>query len=55
MVWPSFCDRRDGPISKAWHNNEWPVCDIIDAKGIIRYRNLPEVTAPGAVDTLMKE
>jgi RNA polymerase sigma factor (sigma-70 family) len=55
MVWPSFRDGRSGPISRTWNNNEWPVFDIIDAKGIIRYRNLSRVEAPGMVDAFMKE
>jgi peroxiredoxin len=55
MVWPSFRDNRSGPISKAWNNNEWSVFDLIDAKGIIRYRNLSDVEAPEAVAALMGE
>jgi len=55
MVWPSFQDGRSGPISRAWNNNQWPVFDIIDAKGIIRFRNLSHVEAPGVVDALMKD
>jgi thiol-disulfide isomerase/thioredoxin len=55
MVWPSFRDAGSGPISRSWHNEEWPVCDLIDANGIIRYRHLSRVEAPGVVKAFMKE
>ena len=53
MNWPSFRDGRSGPISRNWNNNEWPVFDIIDAQGIIRYRNLSHVEAPGVAEAMM--
>jgi hypothetical protein len=55
MVWPSFRDGRSGPISRNWHNEEWPVCDLIDANGIIRNCHLSRVEAPGVVEAFMKE
>lgn len=55
MVWPSFRDHRSGPISKIWNNSGWPLFDIIDAKGIIRYRNLSYLEAPAVAEAFMKE
>jgi len=55
ITWPSFRDGRTGPISTAWNNNSWPVFNVLDSKGIIRYRHLVSYEVPGAVDALMKE
>lgn len=55
MTWPSIADGRSGPISTAWHNRAWPSFDIIDSKGIIRYRNLSEIRIGEAVNSLLEE
>ena len=56
MTWPSFKDDRNGPISTAWNVNSWPRLDVLDRKGVIRYRNLyyAEEIAQ-AVETLLHE
>lgn len=55
ISWPSVRDGRSGPISTAWNNHHWPAFDLVDTKGIIRYRNLSELKVSEAVDALMKE
>ncbi len=55
MTWPSFCDGRLGPIYTAWHNPGWPVFHIVDAKGIIRSRHLPESDVAKAVEAAMSK
>ncbi|MGH9645441.1 MAG: TlpA family protein disulfide reductase [Bryobacteraceae bacterium] len=55
MVWPSIIDSRSGPVSTAWHNQAWPTFDVIDSKGIIRYRNVSEIRVSEAVHALVSE
>ena len=55
MIWPSAVDGRSGPISATWNNHGWPSFDVVDAKGIIRYRNLSEVRVTEAITSLLSE
>jgi len=55
MTWPSFKDDRNGPISTAWNVNSWPRLDVLDRKGVIRYRNLYGEEIAQAVETLLHE
>jgi thiol-disulfide isomerase/thioredoxin len=52
MTWPSFQGGRSGPIPTAWNNNSWPTFNVIDAQGLIRYRNLHDGEVAQAVDKL---
>jgi hypothetical protein len=57
LTWRSFWNGGGtrGPISSAWNVQGWPSIWVIDAKGIIRFR---DVRGPGmdrAVDELLKE
>ena len=41
ITWRSFWNGgRDGPISREWGIRGWPTLVIIDAKGVIRYRDV---------------
>ena len=43
IVWRSFWDGPDGtrgPIATRWNVNSWPTTLVIDAEGVIRYRNV---------------
>jgi RNA polymerase sigma factor (sigma-70 family) len=53
MIWPSLRDGRTGPISTAWNNQMWPAFDLVDANGIIRYRNVSELELPRALGELI--
>jgi peroxiredoxin len=55
MAWPSFGDGRSGAISTAWNNNSWPAFNILDSKGIIRHRHVPESALTKAIEALVTE
>ena len=41
MAWPSFWNGNlgpDGPISRAWHVNNWPTVYVLDGDGVIRFK-----------------
>lgn len=38
MTWPSFWDRRDGPIAREWNVQGWPNFWVLDSEGVIRHR-----------------
>jgi len=55
MTWPSFRDGKSGPIASAWNVRNWPTIYILDAKGMVRYRNVRGQALVDAVDALMRE
>ncbi|SRR5260221_10590569 len=57
ITWRSFWNGggTSGPISKAWKVTSWPSIWVIDAKGIIRYRNVRGEKMDEAVDKLLAE
>jgi thiol-disulfide isomerase/thioredoxin len=63
MTWPSFwngIDGPNGPISSAWNVSGWPTVYVIDADGIIRFKDEgygapTSNTLNGSVDELMKQ
>jgi len=57
ITWRSFWNggSTSGPISKAWHVHAWPTIYVLDAQGVIRYRNVRGHQMDEAVDTLLKE
>ncbi len=57
ITWPSFWDggTTSGPIAREWAVTSWPTIYIIDAKGVIRYKNTRGKAMDQAVDTLIKE
>lgn len=44
-----------GPIVKAWNIHRWPTIYVIDAKGIIRYKNVQGKALDEAVQKLLAE
>jgi len=40
ITWRSWWDGKDGPIAAKWHVDSWPTTFLLDADGIIRYRNI---------------
>ena len=57
LTWPNWWDegRIDGPIHTTWQVAERPAIHILDAKGVIRYKNpLPE-DVDEAIDALLAE
>jgi hypothetical protein len=58
ITWRSFWNGSggtDGPISRAWKVTGWPSIWVIDAKGVIRYRNVRGEAMDKAVDALLAE
>jgi len=57
ITWPSFWDggSTGGPIATEWAVRGWPTIYILDAKGVIRYKNARGEAMDVAVDALMKE
>jgi hypothetical protein len=57
LTWRSFWNggSTNGPISRAWRVTGWPSIWVIDAKGVIRYRNVRGEQMDRAVDTLLAE
>jgi hypothetical protein len=58
ITWRSFWNGPEGtagPISKAWNVRAWPTIYVLDAKGVIRYKNVRGEKMDAAVDALLKE
>jgi peroxiredoxin len=55
ITWRCWCDGRDGPITKSWAVQFYPTVYILDAHGVIRYKNVRDKEIDEAVDTLLKE
>jgi hypothetical protein len=57
ITWRSWWDGGDteGPIASKWNVHGWPTIYVLDAKGVIRYKNVREEELDKAVDTLLKE
>ena len=57
ITWRSWWDggSTQGPIASRWNVHGWPTTYVLDAKGIIRYKNVRGADLDKAVDALMKE
>lgn len=57
ITWRSWWDGGDtsGPIATAWNVKGWPTTYVLDAKGVIRYRDVRDKDMDEAVDALLKE
>ena len=57
ITWRSFWNggSTDGPISREWNVHGWPTIYVLDAKGVIRFKNTREKALDKAVDSLLKE
>ena len=57
ITWRSWWDGGNpgGPIATAWNVKGWPTTYVLDAKGVIRYRDVREEQMDKAVDALLKE
>lgn len=58
MTWRSFWDggSKQGPIATAWQVRAWPTIYVIDAEGLIRFKNLlDEREVDQAIDHLLSE
>jgi peroxiredoxin len=57
ITWRSWWDggNTEGPIAKAWNVSGWPTIYVLDAKGVIRHKNVREKEMDKAVDELLQE
>ncbi len=56
VTWRSFMqETTSGPIPTKWNITSWPTIFIVDANGIIRYKNLRDQEMEDAVMTLLEE
>jgi hypothetical protein len=56
ITWRSWYDgSTDGPIATKWNIHGWPTVYVLDADGVIRYRDVREKKLDEAVDALLKE
>ena len=57
LTWRSFWNggSTEGPISTAWKVQGWPTIYVLDAEGVIRYRNVRGTAMDQAVDALLAE
>lgn len=58
MAWPSFWSGPEGPhggICQAWNISHWPAVYVLDARGVIRFRDLHGKELDNAVAALLAE
>ena len=56
ITWRQAIDvSTSGPLATRWSVKGWPTIYVIDAKGVIRYKNVREKAMDDAVDTLLAE
>ena len=57
ITWPSFWNggTTSGGIAKTWNVHSWPTIYVLDAKGVIRFKNKRGAALDKAVDTLLEE
>ena len=58
ITWRSFWNGPEGtrgPISTKWNVHGWPTIYVVDAKGVIRFKNVRGEAMDKAVDKLLAE
>ncbi len=57
ITWRSWWDggSTSGPIAGKWNVTAWPTIYVLDARGVIRYRNVRGEKLDEAVDKLLQE
>ena len=57
ITWRSFWNggSTNGPISNEWGVRSWPTIYVLDAKGVIRFKDVRGKGMDEAVDVLLKE
>jgi len=56
ITWRSWWDggSTEGPIATKWNVRGWPTLYVVDAQGVIRYKNVQGKELDTAVDALLK-
>ena len=58
ITWRSFWTGpggTEGNIAERWNVQSWPTIYVLDAKGVIRFKNVREGALDAAIETLLAE
>lgn len=58
ITWRSFWNGEEGtrgPISTKWNVRGWPTIYVLDAEGVVRYKNVRGDDMDRAIETLLAE
>lgn len=55
VTWRHWCDGGTGPIAKQFGVKSWPTVYVLDAQGVVRYRDIRGPELDQAVETLLRE
>jgi len=56
ITWRSWYDQStSGPIATAWNVSGWPTIYVLDADGVIRFKDVRGDDLDKAIDTLLAE
>lgn len=55
ITWPNIFDGMPGPIAKRWNVQGWPTIYVLDAKGVIRAKDLRDEQLEAEVMRLLGE
>lgn len=56
ITWRQAIDgTTSGPLATKWNIKGWPTIFVVDAQGVIRYKNVREEEMDKAIDTLLAE
>jgi len=55
MPWTHWYSGRTGSIVKGWNVRYYPTIYVLDAKGVIRFRDVRDKELEEAVESLLKE
>lgn len=56
ITWRQAIDEStEGPLATQWHVRGWPTIYVIDAKGVIRYKQVRDKEMEDAVNKLLAE
>ena len=57
ITWPCWCDRDwdTGPITGQWNIATWPTIQVLDRRGVIRYRNASLNRLEAVLERLLQE
>ena len=55
ITWRSWSDGQSGPIARRWHVSSWPTIWVLDAAGVIRFKDVHGKELDEAVEKLLRE
>jgi hypothetical protein len=55
ITWRCWWDGREGPIVRQWHIKAYPTVFVLDARGVIRFKDVRGEALDDAVTALLQE